>query len=41
MTEVVLRTFNLKGLLCCHYLEHIDKLKDFKCEWVKGSNNFC
>ena len=41
MIEVVLHTFNLKCLLCCHYVEHIDKLKGFKSEWIKGSTNFC
>ena len=32
---------NLKCLLCCRYVEHIDKLKGFKSEWIKGSTNFC
>ena len=31
---------NLKCLLCCRYIEHIDKPKGFKSEWIKGSTNF-
>ena len=27
---------NLKCLLCCRYVEHIDKLKGFKSEWLKA-----
>ena len=32
---------NLKCLLCCCYVEHIDKLKGFKGKWVKGTAKFC
>ena len=31
---------SLKGLLCCRYVKHIDKLKGFKSEWIKSSTNF-
>ena len=41
MIEEVLHTFNLKCLLCYRYVEHVDKLKGFKSEWIKGSTNFC
>ena len=31
---------SLKGLLCCRYVKHIDKLKGFKSEWIKSGTNF-